>query len=174
MDEPATKKPSELHPKSEIVLTGDGTYEIFGFILDGIYKEDILLYLAKELQMRGLVGEEYGAAVLEREKEYPTGLPTEPVCVAIPHSDKQYVLRSGVAVAKLRNSVVFKNMGAPEEDLDVKLIFLLAVPKDEDKVPMIQAVVEVVQDQEVLLSLLQAETEKELVEIVQKYCNRRG
>lgn len=171
MDEPATKKTSDAYSKGEVVTSGGETYELFGFILDGVCKEDILLHLAKELQGYGLVGEEYGAAVLEREKEFPTGLPTEPICVAIPHSDKQYVLRSGVAIAKLKNPVVFKNMGAPEEDLEVKLIFLLAVPRDEEKVPMIQSVVELVQDQEVLIRLLQAETEKELVETVQRYSN---
>ena len=154
-----------------IVSIGDDSYELFGFILDLDSKEEILRYLANQLYLRGIVVAEYGDAVLAREKEFPTGLPTEPIAVAIPHSDRMYVHRSAITVAKLNQQVIFNNMGAPEEELQVNLIFLLAVPKGGEIVFMIQSLVELFQDGNVLTRLINSKSEHELVEIVKKSIN---
>ena len=158
---------------SNKVVINTGTkesFEIFGFFLESASKEDTLLKIAQELYLRGIVCAEYGSMVLEREMKYPTGLPTTPVSVAIPHSDKIYAFHSAVAIVRLNKPIVFQNMGAPEEELFVELIFLLAIPQDEDQVLMIQTIMEVVQNQETLIRLMHAETEQELAIILQDYC----
>lgn len=146
------------------------SFKIIGLFLDGNNKEETILQIAKIMYSQGLVCEEYGKKVLEREIDFPTGLPTSPIYVAIPHSDKIYAYQSAVAVTRVNKPVRFRNMGAPEEELSVDLILLLAVPPHEDQVLMIQAVMEIVQNQQALTNLMHAETEQELALIFQKYC----
>lgn len=156
--------------KIEVKSGSRESFEIIGVILDGSSKEETLFQIAHVMYLRGIVREEYGSKVLERELDYPTGLPTTPFCVAIPHSDKIYANRSAVAVARVNNPVKFRNMGSPEEELFVELIFLLAVPQDEDQIFMIQTIMEIVQNQNVLKHLMCANTEEELARIFQKHC----
>ncbi len=154
---------------------GDGNeeqeyFEVIGYFLDYKSKEEALEYLAEELFKRGFVNDDYGKAVLEREIEFPTGLPTSPVPVAIPHSDRRFVTQSGIAIAKMKSPIVFKNMGEPEEELNVALIFLLAVSRDESQVLLIKSVLEIVQDKDILQDLIDAKSESELVEIFRRNC----
>jgi PTS system galactitol-specific IIA component len=98
------------------------------------------------------------------------GLPTVPVGTAIPHSDKEFAISSAVAVGKLQNPVIFQNMGAPQEELDVNVIFLLAVCKGEEQVPMITAVMHIVQDVDLLEKIIIAETGKQIEEELREFC----
>lgn len=161
---------SDPHRVFKVESGKNESFEIIGFILDGLNTDDTLIQISHELSLRGIVCDGYGSKVLERERDYPTGLPTNPVCVAIPHSDKIYAYRSAIGVARVINPVKFRNMGSPNEELLVELIFLLAVPQDEDQILMIQTIMEIVQNQNALVDLMHANTEQELALIFQKHC----
>ena len=90
--------------------------------------------LAERLYQFGAVDESYGQATLDREAKHPTGLPTKPFGIAFPHAEAEGVLQSSLAVATLKQPVIFFNMGDPEEELDVEIIFLLANREPEEQV----------------------------------------
>jgi PTS system galactitol-specific IIA component len=90
--------------------------------------------LAGKLVQQGCVAEDYGCQTYEREVEHPTGLPTQPFCIAFPHADATGVHESALAFASLRKPVVFKNMADPDEDLDVLLVFMLANKNPEEQI----------------------------------------
>jgi PTS system galactitol-specific IIA component len=90
--------------------------------------------LAGKLVQQGCVVEDYGCQTYEREVEHPTGLPTQPFCIAFPHADAAGVHESALAFASLKKSVVFKNMADPDEDLDVLLVFMLANKNPEEQI----------------------------------------
>jgi PTS system galactitol-specific IIA component len=171
MDNLEMVEPGKLSERNAGEENKSSQYKILGFILDLDTKEDVLTHMADYLYSQGFVCQDYGAAVLDREKEFPTGLPTTPVCIAIPHCDMRYVLHGSIAAAKLNHPVVFKNMGAPAEDLNVDLILLLAVPQDDEQVLIIQRIMEVVQSQEALMNLMNSKTDQELVRILDGYIN---
>ena len=64
-------------------------------------------------------------ALLEREKEYPTGLPTG-VPIAIPHIHDG-CLRSFFSMAVLDTPVAFGCMGDPDETVETRLVFLFGI-----------------------------------------------
>ncbi|WP_029215012.1 PTS sugar transporter subunit IIA [Kallotenue papyrolyticum] len=80
----------------------------------------------KPLVAIGAVDEPYLAAVLERERTFPTGLPTEPYGVALPHASGP-LRRAALSLISLREPVVFGQMGAPDEQVAVRLVIGLAV-----------------------------------------------
>jgi PTS system galactitol-specific IIA component len=82
--------------------------------------------LAGKLFDQGLVTADYGKQTCERELLHPTGLPTKPFCIAFPHADAEGAHQSALALATLKSPVVFRNMGDPDEDLQVLLVLMLA------------------------------------------------
>jgi PTS system galactitol-specific IIA component len=102
--------------------------------LDAPDAHTIIGLLAEKLHAQGLVSADYGDQTWERELEHPTGLPTKPFSIAFPHADAQGVHQSALAVAILRNPIQFKNMGDPDENLDVFIVLMLANKNPEEQI----------------------------------------
>lgn len=118
----------------------------------------VVTHLGQILFQRGYVKETFVEAALEREKKMPTGLPLAgELNAAIPHTDIEHVLKPAVALATLAEPVVFHNMIAPEEDVSVRVVFLLALEQPKSQVEMLQEVASVLQRADILDRLVQAQ-----------------
>ena len=96
--------------------------------------QTVITRLAEQLHLQGLVSSDYGNQTWARELKHPTGLPTSPFPIAFPHADAEGVNQSSLAVAILQNSVKFKNMADPDEDLDVSIVLMLANKSPEEQI----------------------------------------
>jgi len=94
--------------------------------VDVLNAEELIRVLCAKLEAAGCITSAYVHAVLAREEKYPTGLPTKPFCVALPHGEMEGVKESALAFARLNEPVVFRNMANRDESLEVKMVFLLA------------------------------------------------
>ncbi|MFD1901204.1 PTS sugar transporter subunit IIA [Enterococcus termitis] len=56
-------------------------------------EEELFELIAARLQKEGYVNDGYLAGIKAREKEFPTGLITEYLNIALPHSDTEYIER---------------------------------------------------------------------------------
>ena len=135
-------------------------------------KEDALKKLGTLLLQNGYVKDSFIPAILGREAEYATGLPTGDIGVAIPHTDAIHVNRQAVAVGILENPVQFCIMGDPDNTpVNVSIIFMLAVP-DKDKVmAMLQQLMEIIPDKEYLTSLGSTKDRAKMVEMLDEKLN---
>ena len=70
----------------------------------------LLTKMSKVLIDAGFVHESYKDAVIERERVFPTGLPTQGINVAIPHTDSIHVKKEGFLVGVLEQPVTFEMM----------------------------------------------------------------
>ncbi|SET16803.1 fructose-specific PTS transporter subunit EIIC [Anaerobranca gottschalkii] len=84
-------------------------------LVDALYENDIITSKNDFLQ-----------AVLEREKQSPTGLEDG---VAIPHGKSSAVKKSAFAVARLKNKIT--DWESINEKNEVDMVFLLAIPEQE-------------------------------------------
>lgn len=135
--------------------------------LEANSKEEALRLLGGRLIEQGYVKEDFIESLLEREKNYPTGLPTEPFGVAIPHTDGDRVHKSTVAFASLKNPVKFLMMGTDDKLVDVKLIFMLALKSPDDQLEMLQKLMELIQNPEMVSKLVQVKSADELNGLVE-------
>lgn len=135
--------------------------------LEANSKEEALRLLGGRLIEQGYVKEDFIESLLEREKNYPTGLPTEPFGVAIPHTDGDRVHKSTVAFASLKNPVKFLMMGTDDKLVEVKLIFMLALKSPDDQLEMLQKLMELIQDPEMVSKLVQIKSADELNGLVE-------
>ncbi|GAA0102699.1 fructose-specific PTS transporter subunit EIIC [Paraclostridium bifermentans] len=92
-------------------------------------KEEAIKLLIDKLYSEGVVSskKEFFNTVMERELHSPTGLEKG---LAIPHGKCEYVNKAAFAVARLNNKI--SNWESIDENNEVDLIFLLAIPKAEE------------------------------------------
>jgi len=135
-------------------------------------KEDAIVQLGTLLLRNGYVKDSFIPAVVARESEFATGLPTAEIGVAIPHTDTIHVNCQAVAVGVLEKPVQFYIMGDPfDTPVNVSLIFLLAVP-DKDKVlVMLQQVMDLIQNKEFLIFLAETKDCAKVAERLDKQLN---
>lgn len=119
----------------------------------------------------GYVDHGYIQSVVEREKRYPTGLPTKPLSVALAHGDPKLVDRSGIAVAILKDPVQFREMGTPDRLLDVKIVFVLAIRETGKQTNILKGLVDFLNDEAALQQLASAGTKREVIRLL---CNSRS
>lgn len=133
---------------------------VFGSEAD--VKEEILSELGKRLIEKGWVKEGFIQSILDREKAFPTGLPTAPFGVAIPHTDGHMVNHPGIAFASLKKPVKFLAMGSDSVLVEVKLVFMLALKSPEDQLDMLQKLVALFQNPDTVEKLAKANTLEQL------------
>ena len=78
--------------------------------------EEAIRLVGAMMTREGFVEEAYTEDVFKREQSFPTGLPTEPIAIAIPHADPERVIKSGIGIAVFKQPVKFRIMGSNEED----------------------------------------------------------
>jgi len=128
--------------------------------------EDVIERLSTKLFENGYVKEGYIKAIKDREKEYPTGLPSTEPAVAIPHADYKLVNKTTVAVATLEHSVDFNDMEDVKKSIPVQIVIMLAIGEPHGQVEMLQRVVSIIQDEKLRKDILKAKTSQDLLELI--------
>lgn len=116
-------------------------------------KNKLLKELASKLHNEEYVKESYIKAVCDREEIFPTGLNTQGIGVAIPHTDSVHVNEKSMIVGILEEDVKFTIMGSDDELVDVGLVFMLAIKDPANQLTMLQNLIELCQDESHLKEL---------------------
>jgi len=134
--------------------------------IDAPSKEIALEMMADRLTSLGYVKESFKEAILNREANYPSGLPMEDLKIAIPHTDADHVNQSVICFARLKDNVEFSVMGAPEEKISVRLISMFALKEKKKIGDLLETLITTYQDNEVLKALVDAKDEEEIYSIL--------
>jgi galactitol PTS system EIIA component len=118
-------------------------------------------------EIKGYVTDEYRAALLDREEEYPTGLyiPPHDYAVAIPHADADLALEQALVVGVPDAPVTFHSMEAPEKTVEAELVLLLVVAETDGYSKFLSKLVSLFQE-ESFYHAVQAGSGDEIVEQV--------
>jgi len=123
---------------------------------------EVIKLLCSKMNGENLVKDSFLNSVIEREKEAPTGLPTE-IGVAIPHTTGDHVLKTSIAVAQLKNPVNFQSMEDPEKEIAVELVFLLAIADPSNQILLLRSLINIFRSKENLLKMKNARSKKDIV-----------
>ncbi len=129
---------------------------------------EVLAFLASEMYKKNYVKEEYIQAIQEREKEYPTGLPSTPPGIAIPHANYEMVNKTTLAIATLKDPVLFHNMENNNEQLPIQIVIMMAIGEPHGQVEMLQKIVGIIQDEPLRQEMIRAGNDTELLELLKK------
>lgn len=128
--------------------------------------EEAIKESADWLVNNNYVKNSFTKAIIDREKTFPTGLPTEGVGVAIPHTDSEHVLKPAVLISVLQEPVKFKMMGMPDNNVDVKIVFMLAMNKVDLQLEILQNLMNLLQSKELLLKINNCKNAEEVIKTV--------
>lgn len=131
--------------------------------------QEAIQTLTATLIETGHVSSGFAEDVWKREQTFPTGLPTQPLAVAIPHADPDHVNNSAVCIGVLITPVRFAQMGTDGSTLlDARMIFLLAIKEREKQVGMIGQLIQLIQTGSLLEDLVQAKNSAEALALIRK------
>lgn len=138
----------------DLVLTG----------MEAADSSDAIRRLGDLLFRRGYVDDRFVDAALDRETRFPTGLPTEPIQIALPHAEVEFVHTSKVAIGVLRRPVAFQRMDDPASAVEAKAVFVLAIADAKTQVLALQQLADLFQDGVTLQQVAAAQSAGEALE----------
>ena len=138
--------------------------------INGIVRDqfEAIALAAEPLLGDGSITEDFIEAAVERERVFPTGLPTK-IGVALPHTEAKYVLKESVSIVTLKNTVVFAGMGNPKESIPVNIVFLLAIQDPQKQLGVLQTIVTIIQNEKVLHKIKDAKEAKTIYNLIKTF-----
>lgn len=129
---------------------------------------ELITTIAQPLIEEQDVVEEFPLQVIKREENFPTGLPTEPIGVAIPHTDAKYVHHNRVTIATLKNPIQMEVMGGMDDTkIEVSIVFLLALGQSNKQLNILQKLMGILPDAD-LLERIKNGTVEEIYQIAKE------
>ena len=136
--------------------------------IEGDDFQTVLKNVTNKLEKEDFVKQSFYENVLKREAEFPTGLEFPSYNIAIPHTDSIHVNKQAIVVIKPKNKVVFKDMATNSKDLDVKVILLLLISKNENQVTVLQNIIKKFANEELYNKLLLENSNEEIYNLISK------
>ncbi|MFS0673966.1 PTS sugar transporter subunit IIA [Ornithinibacillus sp. 179-J 7C1 HS] len=139
------------------------------FFLDVSSKDELFEIMFQKLYERGIVKTSYLKAITLREEEFPTGLATETLGVALPHTDPEHVNEEAICIGILKEPVPFRHMGMGNQEVNVQLVFMLALKKPENQLEVLQTVIGLIQNKDFLKALTNSDLKSEVIDSILKF-----
>ena len=130
----------------------------------------IIRTVSKKLQNMGIVKSSYPEAVIEREKEYPTGLEGLYGNFAIPHTYSEHCIQSALVIIRTSRPMEFVRMDDHGQKIKCELMVLLAISRPEQQLIMLRRLMKAMQNKKVF-HILKDEVSGEVVaETLREIC----
>lgn len=134
--------------------------------VEGETRDEVLTNISKVLIEKGIAKDTYTEGLLQRESEFPTGLPIGEYNVAIPHTYPEHCNEIAVTVAIPKNPVEFHNMGDASDTVMVYVILCLCLKKMDDSINMLPSLMTFFANEEHVKKLMNCKTADEVLEII--------
>lgn len=121
--------------------------------VDVIDEVELFHVVADDLLAKGFVTKDYIQGIIEREKNYPTGLITPYLNIALPHSDVQYINKAFIYVVRLENPIQVRQMG-DNQLMEVKDLFFLGIKEPSKQVGLLSTLMVLFQDEDFVTDYL--------------------
>lgn len=143
--------------------------ELVFFDFEATTREEFFKELEGKLDNLDYIQDTWFEAVTTREKNYPTGLQSPTLAIAIPHTDPQYIKRPYIAVVKPKNPIVFEAMAGIGDPVEAKLIINLGVLRDGGQVQVLQNLMNIFMDDDAVADIMAQDTPEGMVDTITKY-----
>lgn len=110
---------------------------------------DAIRLCGDALVKAGVAGPSFAEGCITREKDYPTGMPTD-IPVAIPHCKDAGIQKNAICVLFLDHPVEFRRMDDDQETVETSIIFNLAVRNPDEHIDVLQRLMAFLGDSETL------------------------
>lgn len=126
-------------------------------------------YIFNSLYERGIVKKNYFKSIVRREAQFPTGLDTGEIKIAIPHTDFQVSKGTAIIITVLERPLLFSKMDNPVEKIKVDIIVQIVFDSPEKQPELLKKLMKLVSDQENLYLLKNCKNKKEVIELFNNF-----
>lgn len=123
-------------------------------------------YISDILYKKGYVKEGYAQRVIEREKQYPTGLIGKGIGIAIPHTTSDYAVKPAVCVLIPKQPIPFMMMGTTDEEIKAQVLMPMVVKDNKMQLSMLRKMMALLKDTERLEKIRQATDKQEILQLL--------
>lgn len=136
--------------------------------LKAVDNKEVLQIMGDAMIQEGYGEDGFTEALLEREKDYPTGLDVDGIGVAIPHTDAEHVKKEGISIAVLEKPVMFDAMGEDNCQIPIKIVVMFTVAGKDKHIDRLLQILDMIKDEKILQGLLAAVNKEEIRTAIQK------
>lgn len=129
-------------------------------------RKQALALLAKEFVKAKVVEDNFLEGIMAREAVFPTGLELNKMGVAIPHTDPEYVKENQISFMTLEKPVIFQFMGDITQEVEVSVIFMMALKEGEKQLEMLPKLMDMFMMDDVMDALKEAKTYDDYYQII--------
>lgn len=131
-------------------------------------KKEFFKFITSHLRKENKIKDGFKDSLLNREKSFPTGLVTESMGIAIPHTEYEYSNTNQIVVTTLKKPLKFNRMDDPVKTVDVSIILLILFDKPEKQPEILKQIMTTIQDKDFLDELLQQNNVTEVLKLFKK------
>lgn len=124
--------------------------------------------IGNRLISKGFAKPSYVTALKEREANYPTGLETKCLSIAIPHTDTNQIEIPFIYIARMVNPVEFKQMG-DNKKLRSEFIFFLGIKDPSKQVGLLSKLMNFLREESLINELRNAKDNQSVVKLIKQY-----
>src|SRR5690554_5511808 len=128
-------------------------------------KEDFFKKVYKILSADAVVKDGFYDEIVEREYNYPTGLKTLSIPVAITHTELEYVLKESIMFCNFEEPVEFNKMDNPTEKIMVEVAIMLVIKDKNNHMESLVELMNLIQSPK-LIQLKEANNLDECIKII--------
>lgn len=140
--------------------------ELINFDVDVNNYEEAIRYNSNILINYGFVKEGYAEMVIEREKEFSTGLISTGRGIAIPHTNPTLVNKQAVCVLIPKKPIDFIMMGTTDQIVKADVIFPLVIKEPNSQLTLLKKIVEMLQNDQLIDEIYHCHDKKKIIEML--------
>ena len=130
--------------------------------------KELLENIADCLMAKGVVKESYKQGIIEREKEFATGLPLGEINFALPHTFPEHIVEHAIALIVPRHPVDFVCMGDPDSTVSVSLCVCPLLEKIDENIELLPSLMKFFANQDTILEISRKKTPEEVYDYIVK------
>ncbi|AIW40114.1 MULTISPECIES: PTS sugar transporter subunit IIA [Paenibacillus] len=131
-------------------------------------REELIKSFGKKIEEKNYAKKGYTESLLQREIEYPTGINMGTIGIAIPHTNKEFVNETAIAVAVLDNSIEFEDMGGSDVTVNAEIVMVLVVKNPKMHISFLKNLTSLFQEEKFVKRFQNATNPAEIEEILLK------
>lgn len=128
-------------------------------------QEELFQYIGKELYKKKYVSEGYLKGLVDREANFPTGLATQYLNIALPHSDPEYIHEPFIYIVRNDKPIQMLQMGDNVE-LECNYFFFLGINQPTNQVGLLAKLMELFMDEQFVESFKAIDNNKDMYELI--------
>ncbi len=140
--------------------------ELINFDIDVKNYEEAIKYNSDILIKNGFVKEGYAEMVIEREKQFSTGLISTGRGIAIPHTNPTLVNKQAVCVLIPKTPIDFIMMGTTDQIVKADVLFPLVIKDPNSQLALLRKIVEMLQNDQLIDDIYHCRDKKKIMEML--------